>query len=157
MTDIVDTAAGLSPAVRELRRQREAFVRHTQGGHDVLLMPEDSGGVSLIERAAAALHVAMLEHDAALTAHYRERLGQLGADVAAIEAMNVPPRLAAILRHVAMVTTAPRSATPADINALRDVGLNARDIVVITQIVAFVSYQVRVVAGLRALSQEAGV
>ena len=41
-----------------------------------------------------------------------------------------------------------------DLEALRDAGLAARDIVTIAQIVAFVSYQVRVVAGLRALAEE---
>jgi uncharacterized protein YciW len=155
-SDSVDTAAGLdahSP-IAALRRQREAFVRHTQGSHDVLLGPSDPGGVSLIERAAAAFRVASIEGDAALAAHYRERLREVGADVAAIEALHPAPRLAAILRHVSLVTTAPGRATQADLDALRDVGLGARDIVVVTQIVAFVSYQVRVVAGLRALAEE---
>ena len=42
-TDIVDAAAGLAPdsPVAALRRQREAFVRHTQGSHDVLITPAD--------------------------------------------------------------------------------------------------------------------
>jgi CMD domain protein len=158
MTDVVDSAAGLSPdsPVAALRRQREAFVRHTQGSHDVLLSPVEPGGVGLIERAAAALRVATIERDPALTAHYRERLAQLNADSAAIEAMDVSPRLAAILRHVSQITTTPGSATPAQLDALRNAGLTPRDIVVIAQIVAFVSYQVRVVAGLRALSQGVG-
>jgi uncharacterized protein YciW len=68
--------------------------------------------------------------------------------------MQVPMRLAAILRHVELVTAAPGSATQADIDALRNAGLTPRDIVAITQIVALVSYQVRVVAGLRALADE---
>ena len=154
--DVVDAAAGLAPgsAVAVLRRQREAFVRHTQGSHDVLIAPADPGGVSLVERAAAALRVASIEHDAALIAHYRARLREIGADLAAIEALDVPARLAAILRHVSLVATAPGSATAADLDALRDAGLTPRDIVTIAQIVAFVSYQVRVVAGLRALAAE---
>lgn len=156
MTDLMDMAAGLQPGspVATLRRQREAFVRHTQGSHDVLLCPAEPDGVSLVERAAAALRVATIERDAALIAHYRARLAALGADVGAVEAMDVPPRLAAILRHVALVTTAPRSATPARLDTLRELGLSPRDIVVITHIVAFVSYQVRVAAGLRALAEE---
>jgi CMD domain protein len=156
MTDIVDTAAGLAPGspVAALRRQREAFVRHTQGSHDVLITPADPGGVSLVERAATALRVASIERETALIAHYRERLGEIGGDAAAIEAMQVPPRLAAILRHVSLVATAPGSATQADLDALRDVGLAPCDIVVLAQIVAFVSYQVRVVAGLRVLAEE---
>jgi CMD domain protein len=155
-TDIVDTATGLASEspVAALRRQREAFVRHTQGSHDVLITPSDPGGVSLIERAAAALHVASIERDAALAAHYRRRLLENGADVAAIEAMNVSPRLGAILRHVSLLTMAPGSATRSDFEALRHAGLAECDIVVVAQIVAFVCYQVRVVAGLRALAEE---
>ena len=66
----------------------------------------------------------------------------------------MPARLAAMLRHVSLVATAPGSASAADLDALRDAGLTPCDIVTIAQIVAFVSYQVRVVAGLRALAAE---
>ena len=84
--DIVDAAAGLAPGspVAALRRQREAFVRHTQGSHDVLITPADPAGVSLVERAAAALRVASIERDTALIALYRDRLREIVADVAAI-------------------------------------------------------------------------
>ena len=162
-TDIVDVAAGLSPLspVVALRRQRAALVRHTQGSYDVLIMPVDPAGVSLIERAAVALRVASIERDVALLAHYRARLEALGAGrgvVAAAEggggATDVPPRLVAILDHVTVVTTAPGSASRGRLDALRDVGLAPRDIVTIVQVVAFVSYQVRVVAGLRAMVQD---
>jgi CMD domain protein len=152
IADIVDAAAGLAPdsPVALLRRQREVFVRHTQGSHDVLIAPADPGGVSLIERAATALRVASIERDAALIAHYRARLREAGGDPDATEA---PPRLAAILRHVELITTNPGTATRADLGALGNAGLAPRDIVTVTQIVAFVSYHVRVVAGLRALAQ----
>ena len=153
MSDLVDTAAGLAAdsPVALLRRQREAFVRYTQGSHDVLITPADPGGLSLIERAAAALRVAAIGRDNALTAHYR---ALLGADPDALDAPDVPPRLAAILRHVTLVATAPGTVTPANLDALRIAGAGPRDIVAIAQIVAFVSYQVRLVAGMRALAAD---
>jgi uncharacterized protein YciW len=156
MTDFVDAAAGLAAgsSVAVLRRQREAFVRYTQGSHDTLIAPTDPAGVSLLERAAAAWRVASIERDDALMAHYRARLHQLGGDAAAIEALTVPPRLAAILRHVSLVAAAPGAATQSDLDALRDAGLGPRDIVAIAQIAAFVSYQARVVVGMRALAEE---
>jgi len=162
-TDIVDAAAGLSAVspVAVLRRQRDAFVRHSQGSHDVLIAPADAGGVTLIERAAVALRVASIERDAALIAHYKTRLQEIGADAATIaaaeqgaETIDVPLQLDAILRHVTLVATAPGSATQARLDTLRGAGLTPRDIVTIAQIVAFVSYQVRLVAGLRALAGE---
>jgi CMD domain protein len=161
--DTVDAAAGLSSGspIGMLRRQRDVFVRHTQGSHDVLVVPRDPAGVSLVERAAAALRVATIERDPALSAHYREQLRRAGADAATIAAAGqdaevsaASPRLAAILRHVALVATAPGSATRARLVALQQLGLAPRDIVTLAQIVAFVSYQVRVAAGLRALAQE---
>ena len=54
----------------------------------------------------------------------------------------------------ALVAAAPGTATPADLDALRIAGLGPADIVAVTQIVAFVSYQVRVVAGMRALAAD---
>jgi CMD domain protein len=157
-TDVVDAAAGLAPTspVATRRRQREVFLRHTQGSYDALITPDDPGGVSLVERAAAALRVSSLERDAALIAQYRARLRDLGVHPAAIEASDAPPRLRAILRHVTLIATAPGSATRADLDALRGAGLAPRDVVIVAQIVAFVSYQVRVVAGLRALAADIG-
>lgn len=146
MADVIDDALGLAPdsAVATLRRQRPDFVRYTQGSHDVLLAPPDPGGLSLHERAAIALRVASLEHDQALMARYQARLDAVGG--------APPTRLAAILDHVALVVATPREATQARLDALRVLGLSPRDIVALTQIVAFVSYQVRVIAGLRALA-----
>jgi CMD domain protein len=160
-SDVVDAAAGLASgsAIAMLRRQREVFVRHTQGSHDVLIAPADPAGVSLVERAAVALRVAMIEHDAALTAHYTRRLREAGADAATIEAAatgNATSRLGAILHHATRIASAPGSADKPMLDTLRDAGLAPRDIVTIAQIVAFVSYQVRVVAGLRALAQDVG-
>ena len=45
-TDVVDGAAGLSPLspVVALRGQRAAFVRHTQGSYDALIIPADPAG-----------------------------------------------------------------------------------------------------------------
>ncbi len=149
-TDLIDTAAGLAPdsPVAVLRRQRPDFVRHGQGSYDVLITPADPSGVSLAERAAVALRVASIEQDATLTAHYRARLRDVGGSET-----GETPRLAAILRHVTLITGTPGAATKADLDALLAAGLQPRDIVAIAQIVAFVSYQVRVTAGLRLLQQ----
>ena len=150
MTDVVDAAAGLAgdSAVAALRRQRPDFVRYTQGSHDVLIAPTDPGEVSLVERASVALLVASIERDAALVAHYQARLDELEGEP--------PARLGAVLEHVTLVAGSPGSATAAGLERLAEVGLSPRDIVVVTQIVAFVSYQARVVAGLRALDADIG-
>ena len=82
MMDVIDAAIGLAAdsAVGVLRRQRPDFVRYSQGSHDVLMAPADPGGVSLAERAAVALHVASIEQDSALVAHYQARLDELAEE-----------------------------------------------------------------------------
>ena len=71
---------------------------------------------------------------------------------------GAPPagaRLAAVLEHAERVATAPGSATPEHLRALEAAGLSAQAIVALSQLIAFVAYQIRVVAGLRLLAQEA--
>jgi uncharacterized protein YciW len=60
-------------------------------------------------------------------------------------------RLAAILRHVDLVTLTPKQATRVNIEALSAAGLDDRDIVALAGLIAFVNYQVLVVAGLKML------
>jgi len=134
-----------------LRRQRPDFVRYSQGSHDVLIVPAEPGGISLAERAAAAWRIAVINGDEKLAAHYHALLDPA---TAARLAEAMPPRLATIMAHVERVATAPRDATPEHIRGLEAVGLSARDIVTLSQLIAFVSYQVRVLAGMRLLIAE---
>jgi CMD domain protein len=62
------------------------------------------------------------------------------------------PRLAAALEHVHMLVFHPRDATPAALQALLDAGWSTTDVVTLSQIVAFLCFQIRVVAGLRTLA-----
>lgn len=147
--DLLETIIGVAPgsALSQLRSQRPDIVRHTQGSHDVLLSPANPGGLSLVERALVAARVAELSGHVGLAGHYRSLLVERG---------DPPPgnRQDTILQHVARVTNAPATALPGHIDTLRAVGLDARDIVALTQIVAFVSYQVRAAVGLALLVQE---
>jgi CMD domain protein len=61
-------------------------------------------------------------------------------------------RLAAAFEHVHMLVFHPRDATPASLQALLDAGWSTTDIVTLSQIVAFLSFQIRVVTGLRILA-----
>ena len=61
-------------------------------------------------------------------------------------------RLAAAFEHVHMLVFHPRDAAPAALQALLDAGWSTTDIVTLSQIVAFLSFQIRVIAGLRVLA-----
>ena len=61
-------------------------------------------------------------------------------------------RLAAAFEHAHMLVFHPRDSAPTYLQALLDAGWSTTGIVVISQLVAFLSYQIRVVAGLRVLN-----
>jgi CMD domain protein len=61
------------------------------------------------------------------------------------------PRLAAALVHAHLLVFHPRDAGAEDLQALLDAGWSTTDIVTLSQLVAFLAYQLRVVAGLQAL------
>jgi CMD domain protein len=61
-------------------------------------------------------------------------------------------RLAAAFDHMHLLVFHPRDAEPAALQALLDAGWSTTDIVTLSQIAAFLSFQIRVVAGLRVLA-----
>ena len=62
------------------------------------------------------------------------------------------PKLAAAFEHTHMLVFHPRDSAPSHLQALIDAAWSTTGIVVISQLVAFLSYQIRVVAGLRVLN-----
>jgi CMD domain protein len=65
-------------------------------------------------------------------------------------------RLAAALEHAHLLVFHPRDAAVADLQALLDAGWSATAIVTLSQLVAFLSFQLRAVAGLRMLGASLG-
>ena len=62
------------------------------------------------------------------------------------------PRLAAAFEHAHMLVLHPRDAAPEHLQRLLGAGWDTPGIVTLSQLVAFLSYQVRVAAGLRTLA-----
>ena len=61
-------------------------------------------------------------------------------------------RLAAAFDHMHLLVFHPRDAAPEALQALLDAGWSTTDIVTLSQIAAFLSFQIRTVAGLRVLA-----
>jgi CMD domain protein len=61
-------------------------------------------------------------------------------------------RLASALEHTHMLVFRLRDSNPSALQALLDAGWSTDDIVTLSQLVAFLSFQIRAVAGLRALA-----
>ena len=157
--DVIDATAGLAPGlpIAELRRQRPDLRRLSQTSYDAALRPKEPRSFSYAERAARGARMARLWRDEALERHYLDRLAAEGAG-ALIAAYADPatgpdlgPRAAAVLRHVDLVPLTPEKAPRADVAALLAAGLDDRDVVTLAGLIAFVNYQLRVVAGLRML------
>ena len=150
--DVIDRAAGLAPgdALHSARRFRAKVVDATQASHDALL-GQPVEGLSTADRLRVAAHVCTIAGAASLAQHYEARLGtDLGRDA------TPSPALPAMLQFAAALTTDPRNGDRAAIETLRSAGLTDPAIVALAQLVAFLSYQLRVVAGLKAMHASRG-
>jgi uncharacterized protein YciW len=146
--DVMDTLAGITDGspLAELRGQRPDVVTHLQGSDDAIFAPAHHGGLTRPEREAAAHRVASLLRDSVLEEHYHRRLVALGET----HPLN-GARGETILAHVDRVTMDPADASKADIDRLIAVGLTPHAVVSLSQLICYVNFQSRVLAGLRML------
>ncbi|WFU05205.1 hypothetical protein QA648_31260 (plasmid) [Rhizobium sp. CB3171] len=151
---LIETLAAVRPgsALAEAMEKRAEILRLSEAAHDAVLLPRDPGGLSHGLRAALAARMARHNRNEALASHYDDLVSRAGESATASLATpgaNVEDgRIAEIVRHADRLTVAPREATRAHIDALRNVGVSDADIVRLSELAAFVNYQVRVVAGL---------
>lgn len=159
--DLIDTLAALpaGSAVHAVRHQRDKVVAATQGSYDSIFDPA-LNGPSLAERLLAAHSIARLAGSTALQAHYRERLLALPAltptqqaalDGQPLDSLGGDDRLQAILAFSRTLTERPVDGDQAALLQLPAAGLATPEVIALAQLIAFVAYQLRVVAGLQAL------
>lgn len=162
--DLMNQLAGLAPdsPLAGVRALRPEVVRHTQASYEKLFTPADSSDLTAIERGLVALRVAALNAHSILLAHYRQQLAALGITPEQMTVFEqsdqnviLDPRTTAIMRHVDLVTRTPGAATPADLTTLQAAGLSVTAIVTLSQLIAFLSFQVRTLAVLAVLTEEA--
>ena len=142
-----------SPLAGVLSGRRE-IMELTEKSHDAAIRPKQPGGLTHSERAALACRIARLNNAEALAQHYGNLIGGGNQAIADTEFHGgEDSRLKAILRHTDLVTVDPKEAVTDDIAALKSAGMSEPDIVRLSQLIAFVSYQIRVVAGLRLMAE----
>lgn len=105
--------------------------------------------LSPYDRLSTALTVAQVTGVQSLCSHYAARLAPLYSPDASRES-NI--RLAQITQYARQLASQPTLICPKALQQLSDVGLSPADIVAFSQIIGFVSYQARVVAGVAALA-----
>ncbi len=161
--DLVDRLAGIDAAspLHAVRHARDKVVAATQGSYDALF-DATLADPTLEERLLVALAACALTPAPALAAHYRARLQSLGTHASRIalaesREAGAPgdARLAAILRFTRTLIERPIEGDRAALLALPAAGLTTPAVVALAQLVAFLSYQVRLVAGLAAMKASA--
>ncbi len=174
---IVDAIGGLagldaekSDAVRGHRP--ETITAAEESLHALFDVPEhdEAPSVGRVTRLLAAARAAHVDGSTELAEFYAEQLGEesdepalavelalrLVRDGADGEAGERATRaIRSLLRHIDLLVQRPAAATPDDLDALTAAGWATTEIVVLSQIVTFVTYQTRVVHGLRVLQEVA--
>ena len=158
-TDTIDRLVGLNPTLNtySVRHQREKVVAATQKSEDGLFDPA-LPGLTLAERLLVALLACALTPSPLCAAEYHQRLVDLKVEKSLIDHISngaieqiIDARLHAILTFTHTLITDPVKADKAALQALPRAGLSTPEVVTLAQLIAFVSYQVRVVAGLQAI------
>ena len=149
-TELFLTLAGVSPdaALTEALQVRADVLAHALASGEALFVRADFERLALNVRLAFALATSEVHHDARLSAHYRKRLLAAGGQPKASTAQQ------RALVYVQNIAAAPATASAHDLDALQAAGWSEDAIVTITQIVAFTSFQSRLVSGLRIISGE---
>jgi uncharacterized peroxidase-related enzyme len=158
--DVIDRAAGLQPhhPVYLARRLRPLVVAATQASHDALF-GEPAAGLDEAERLAIAEAVCAAAGAQSLLLHYqglqatraKGAVGSTGAEQCAATSARVTAAQDAATAWAVLLTRQPRRGDQPAIHALKAAGLGDEAIVALGQLVGFLSYQIRVVAGLQAL------
>lgn len=171
-TDVIGELAGLDAEESELIRGHRPEVAHAADrslsslfdipGHD------EAPGVGRVLRLLAAARSAYVDGAYDVEAFYVEQIEEEpdeprltvqqaiqlvrdGADGPA--GAQTSREIRALLRHIDLLVQRPAAATPDDLVALTASGWDKVEIVVLSQIVTFVSYQTRAVHGLRVLKE----
>ncbi len=158
--DLVNQLVGIAPesSLAAVRNQRPDVVAHTQGSYTAIFQPADPADLSTVERHLAGLRVAILTPSPLLIDHHRAEAAQQGASAATLAAVAAVPagdaldeRLRAILQHVDRLTLEPVTAAPEHVAALEAAGVSVRAIVALSQLIAYTSYQARLLVALQLL------
>jgi CMD domain protein len=145
-------------------KERHAVAAYVAGLHrdaGTLAFYMDRLGAQNASRSVVEAIMAEIAHGAAEGPFGRYPRGPLAKEdkaglVGRISEANrrtLGARLSAALEHAHLLVFHPRDASPAALQVLLDAGWTTTEIVTLSQLVAFVSFQIRVVAGLRILAQ----
>lgn len=157
--DLINQMAGIdagSPRDK-LRRLRPEYVSGVEACRYSVLTPQDDQGLSAALRVVLALRMARALGVPAQVAFY-QRLADdlppsqshqgLGADGKGDDAA-----FQALVYHCDNVTNSPAMSTQQDLGRLQQVGWTTPQIIALSELIAFINFESRIVAGLSALGE----
>jgi uncharacterized protein YciW len=165
-TDAIDAILGVdaSSSIAQLRASKPELAQQLQDYYLSIFAPtpESATQLSLRDRALVAVRVAAHTNSGAVEDWYAALARANGATNSEIERVSdltntwsTPTSFATAIRHADLLTTSPSAATAADLQRLKDAGFTPAGILSLSQTIAFVSYQLRLIAALRALGASA--
>ena len=167
MTDTIDRLAGLraDTPLFATRHERSKVALATQACEDLLLGDSLAGDLSQAERLVFAAEQARVSGIPALEAEYRARAIALGDAVSpalrrileTAGSTTDNARLDAMLHFVRTLALNPAHSDQATLLAIPAAGLSVDGTVLLAQLIGFVAYQARLLAGVQAMVALGGV
>ncbi len=159
MTDTIDQLAGLQAdhALHAIRHQREKVALATQACEDLLLGSQLPSSLSQAERLVLAAEQARVSGITALQQLYQQRAQALPLSAPLRRVLDEPgcttgdARLDAMLHFVRSLALEPAQSDRQALLNIPAAGVSVDDTVLLAQLIGFVSYQARVIAGLQAM------
>ncbi len=157
--DVMDAVVELTPSdpLYATRHARAKVSEAMQKSYDLFFDPS-AQGLAIGERLLVAVYACRLSRVEALESHYRGVLADQAPDAAALAAVDTgkietlqSPRLMAMLDFTRKLILKPVEGDQKALAPMQSAGIATADIVTLAQLIAFLSYQIRVAAGLRAL------
>jgi uncharacterized protein YciW len=154
--DAIDRAAGLEPGmpVYGVRDLRPEFLAGAEACRMGVLAPADDLGLSPGLRMAIARRVARTSDNERIVAAYPQPELPMLAELADGGDPS-DPFLAAIAAHADMIGSDPGRASAGDLQRLLDAGLTVPQVIALSELLAYVCFQIRIVHGLSLLKETA--
>lgn len=157
-TDLIDGLLGLNPegSTYKARHFRAKVLNGTQASYEALFSPSIS--LDLDYRWLVAIYACQLSQAVELENHYifEAQENEVAADL--IDAVRMgrlvdiqDAQLTTLLHYTRTLIEKPIEGDKAALEALQQAGISTPDIVALSQLIAFLSYQIRLVAGLKAM------
>jgi CMD domain protein len=163
--DVVNSILGIdedSP-IAILRNQKPTLIAEVQDYYLSLFEPSVSSNAAfpVTDRYLVAVRVASHTGSVDVANWYAQLASSAGVSddtIGQVRNVAVPDSsatpLGAAIRHADLLTTRTSSARKSDLEALKEAGFSPAGIVSLSQTIAFVSYQLRLIAGLRAFGSQ---